>query len=418
MDVRSDTSSAHMSAPWSILGHGSHQSWENRSLPTSTYSLRQDAIDADRAAAFRRLSTRDRSHQYRRPTRSIASQQSTLPSQPVIVRVHSAEASSHAHPSPRVASVPTPSSPIKMSNRRDLPPASDFSIDGILNAIHPDIEETLHAIAEIMGRSRFTLANEYGSHMPPQGEIRAQGRIPGENPLLPVEEASSSNERLAGDNVIIVDEDASVVDGSVAGSRAYSLLERLRAVPRTTGHQSSTNTSHTLPSAPHRSSSSPSALHSPTTTPAQERRTRPSRTRSNPRALLQNASAQTGLSTAAVLSETYLSPSANGVGASSPPLISEGGYERPLYSYEEASLFEATSNAYPQNQTTAFLERLRQLLPVEQWSGLLAWLRREHGLGDGAQNAHDRDQNASGLLREILTQRSTYQNQNSYMASD
>ena len=115
-----------------------------------------------------------------------------------------------------------------MSKRDELPPVSDFAIDGILSAIQPDIEGTIDAIAEIMGRSRLSLANEYDSHMPPQGEIRANSR----SALLPVEEASLSNEQLAADNVIIVPEDASLIDGSHGGSAAYGLLERLRVSPR------------------------------------------------------------------------------------------------------------------------------------------------------------------------------------------
>lgn len=74
-----------------------------------------------------------------------------------------------------------------------LPPPGEFSIDGILRAIEPEIQSTLDAIAEICGRSKLSLANEYGSHRPPLGEIRVPRA---ENGLLPVEEASSSNERL------------------------------------------------------------------------------------------------------------------------------------------------------------------------------------------------------------------------------
>ncbi len=153
-------------------------------------------------------------HVSRRPLHQLVGyrdqlRSSTIPSQPVTVPVNSADASSHLNPAPRIN---------RMGKRDELPPVSDFTIDGILSAIQPDIEGTLDAIAEIMGRSRLSLANEYDSHLPPQGEIR---------------EASSSNEQLAADNVIIVPEDASLVDGSHAGSAAYGLLERLRASTRT-----------------------------------------------------------------------------------------------------------------------------------------------------------------------------------------
>ncbi|OJJ95494.1 hypothetical protein ASPACDRAFT_81970 [Aspergillus aculeatus ATCC 16872] len=89
-----------------------------------------------------------------------------------------------------------------------LPSEEDFSIDGILRAIEPDIRHTLDAIGEICGRSKLSLANEYGSHIAPLGEIRAP---PGG--LLTVDEASSDHERQADNDVVICDDDNSVADG-------------------------------------------------------------------------------------------------------------------------------------------------------------------------------------------------------------
>lgn len=54
-----------------------------------------------------------------------------------------------------------------------LPPISDFSFDGILRAVEPEIQDALDAIAEICARSRMSMANAHGAHMPPQGEITA-----------------------------------------------------------------------------------------------------------------------------------------------------------------------------------------------------------------------------------------------------
>lgn len=90
----------------------------------------------------------------------------------------------------------------------ELPSAEDFSIEGILRVIEPDIRGTLDSIAEICGRSRLSLANEYGSHIAPLGEIRAP---PGG--LVTVEEAGPSHERQLADNVVIYDDDSSFVDG-------------------------------------------------------------------------------------------------------------------------------------------------------------------------------------------------------------
>ena len=109
------------------------------------------------------------------------------------------------------------------ANIPQLPPMHEFSINGILDAIQPEIEIIVDQIAEILGRSRYSLANEYGSHMPPQGEIRASIRALIESDLLPVEE---DNEPISTDPIIIVGEDTSLTDGSHG---AYDLLERIRA---------------------------------------------------------------------------------------------------------------------------------------------------------------------------------------------
>jgi hypothetical protein len=61
----------------------------------------------------------------------------------------------------------------------------------------------LDSIAEICGRSKLSLANEYSSHIAPLGEIRA---APGGG-LVPVEEASSSAERRADEGGVVTFDD-------------------------------------------------------------------------------------------------------------------------------------------------------------------------------------------------------------------
>ncbi|EAW14747.1 uncharacterized protein ACLA_001580 [Aspergillus clavatus NRRL 1] len=101
----------------------------------------------------------------------------------------------------------------------ELPLDQDFSIDDILRAIEPDLRSTLEAIGEICGRSKLSLANEYGSHIAPLGEIRAP---PGG--LLTVEEASSDHERHPDDAVLIFDDDST----SVIGARDYASVPHYR----------------------------------------------------------------------------------------------------------------------------------------------------------------------------------------------
>lgn len=119
----------------------------------------------------------------------------------------------------------------------ELPSVQDFSIEGILRAIEPDIQSTLDNIAEICGRSKLSLANEYGSHLPPQGEIRATGRST-DHGLLPVEEVSPSDERLIDENVAIMGDNPSLVDGrNHLPTPTLEMLENLQQASNVMGYR-------------------------------------------------------------------------------------------------------------------------------------------------------------------------------------
>ncbi|KAJ5104683.1 hypothetical protein NUU61_002030 [Penicillium alfredii] len=143
----------------------------------------------------------------------ISGPASTAGTKPVLVRAYSGAAKDTTRK-------PSTMSPRRffpfMASRNSAPPRppgpplpsdQDFSIDSILQAIEPDIRGTLDSIAEICGRSKLSLANEYGSHIAPLGEIRAP---PGG--LVPVEEASSNDERHADEGVAIFDDATNLVD--------------------------------------------------------------------------------------------------------------------------------------------------------------------------------------------------------------
>jgi hypothetical protein len=232
-----------------------------------------------------------------------------------------------------------------MGKRDELPPVSDFTIDGILAAIQPDIEGTVDAIAEIMGRSRLSLANEYDSHMPPQGEIRASSR----SALLPVEEASSINEQLAADNVIIVPEDASLIDGSHGGSAAYGLLERLGVTPRARSDLLG-----------------PRALSSPAVLEDFEEPRSPNR----PQNLLNNGAR----ATEPTVSETYLSAGANDRLASSSIVVTQG--DHPFY-YDDSNLLEELSEPQSPGRVQSIQTRMQNLSLISDLRGLAAWLHRD-----------------------------------------
>lgn len=108
----------------------------------------------------------------------------------------------------------------------ELPSDEEFGIDGILRAIEPNIRGTLDSIGEICGRSKLSLANEYGSHIAPLGEIRAS---PGG--LLPVEEASSDHQGFSSDNIVIYDDENATDARDHASFSNYTFFDTLLLPP-------------------------------------------------------------------------------------------------------------------------------------------------------------------------------------------
>lgn len=85
--------------------------------------------------------------------------------------------------------------------RRILPPVASFTFAEILrSADSPDFQSAIDGIAEICAKNRMSLADEYASHLPPQGEITAASSLSSRpahrpamrRPLTSVPEASSS----------------------------------------------------------------------------------------------------------------------------------------------------------------------------------------------------------------------------------
>ncbi|KAJ5495251.1 hypothetical protein N7539_000367 [Penicillium diatomitis] len=138
------------------------------------------------------------------------------PSQPVLVRAFTsdeARALTSRLPvmSPRrlIPFFRSKTSPLPAAPGPPLPSDEDFSIDSILQAIDADITGTLDSIAEICGRSKLSLSNEYDSHIAPLGEIRASSA----GGLGPVNEASAMDaDRAADENVMMV-EDRPIIGG-------------------------------------------------------------------------------------------------------------------------------------------------------------------------------------------------------------
>lgn len=83
--------------------------------------------------------------------------------QPVLVKTYSRSDQA------RTAEMGRPGKPNVETS--ELPPLESFSFQDILKEIDPDIKASVDAIAEIYGRSKLSLADEYGSHRPPMGGL-------------------------------------------------------------------------------------------------------------------------------------------------------------------------------------------------------------------------------------------------------
>ncbi|CAI6293155.1 unnamed protein product [Periconia digitata] len=129
-----------------------------------------------------------------KPAKSTSSR-TTLSSQPVVVRTYSGSrhkshhSTSSAIPSPRYINMNRPSTSSHPNGNTSalsagladaryqpkLPNVESFSFSAILRAVDPEIRDAIDAIAEICARSRYSLADEYDAHLPPQGEITEGG---------------------------------------------------------------------------------------------------------------------------------------------------------------------------------------------------------------------------------------------------
>ncbi|KAG2415842.1 hypothetical protein HFD88_007034 [Aspergillus terreus] len=224
---------SHLS-PVSDAAGPSHSAHPGRYESTSL----DEATRAHRTTALRQLNGTPKplsSWKNRQTQPSSSGRSSTLASQPVLVRSYSGGPDDPPETTSKMplrrsfpfvgggSSILTGRSSSRRSGP-ELPSEQDFSIDHILRAIEPNIRSTLDTIGEICGRSKLSLANEYGSHIAPLGEIRAP---PGG--LGPVEEASSDHERQGTDNVVIYDDETSVADGrEYISFPLYGYVEHVR----------------------------------------------------------------------------------------------------------------------------------------------------------------------------------------------
>jgi len=96
---------------------------------------------------------------------------SATTSQPVLVNPAPLEPDMPSRATFRRSKAPKSSGQFTEEPKHDLPPLSAFSFSEILASIDPDVRSSIDTIAEICGKSKLSLANEYGSHMPPHGDL-------------------------------------------------------------------------------------------------------------------------------------------------------------------------------------------------------------------------------------------------------
>ncbi|KAL6241956.1 hypothetical protein RBB50_011201 [Rhinocladiella similis] len=387
MDSRTDTSSSgRFAGQWAFLASPSNHG-QPRSLPQTSSYLRSDHSNVSPFLHIQQLNVSRSSLSRNAQSRSVGGQSTTtIPSQPVLVRVHSASASIQIHPQSR----PKKRKDI-MSKDRELPAIHEYSIQGILAAVQEEIEDDVNAVSEILGRSRLVLADQHESHLPPQGEIMAP-----QNQLQAVAEASSSNERLAsGDDVLILTEDASLVGESHPGSSAFGLMERMQVNPRSRTEISDAagqrlsrpvSTSNRNLSVPEISSAAGQA-HDRSAAAAAAQSSR----RLLPNQLREGQDVRSlSRSTNPIVSETYLSPGADSVSMPNSSSLSGDVQTYTLYGYDDNELSGDSLPAAPSHRT--FLDRLWSLVPTEDFTRLFSWTR----------SRNERVVTAESQLRDIM----------------
>lgn len=145
--------------------NGSHKTVESSNTQRRPPGINAQERNSAHQAALRRLTGTSTARRNSDAVDSVSSSSS----QPVLVRTYSTPTADpgSSHPAKMEKAAKS-----RMRNRSyDLPPLQSFSFQDILASIDPEVRPSIDAIAEICGRSKLSLADEYGSHRPPQGAL-------------------------------------------------------------------------------------------------------------------------------------------------------------------------------------------------------------------------------------------------------
>jgi hypothetical protein len=213
------------SLPLNILGL-----WGLSSGDTSTVSLAgpeqcgtgepasNDSTTAHLRSALRQLNggLKPRRHRY---SKSTIVRNSTF-DQPVIVRTYSGS----SRPGLR-QQVPATLME-EETDKADLPPIEEFSFDGILRAIEPEVTNTLDAIANLCTNYRSNLSQECDHLALAQGELDQKMEDTDKLTTSVLEETNARNERITSDSKPL-DGGNLASDIAFTASAAYNTLQNI-----------------------------------------------------------------------------------------------------------------------------------------------------------------------------------------------
>ena len=152
-----------------ILEHVTAECPSSSALSSSQYTVKAPKPDKEdtqgtNKASSQRLLSKQKNTSHTPPAPATTSQ-------PVLVNPAPLEPDMPSRATFRRSKAPKASGQFTEEPKHDLPPLSAFSFSEILASIDPDVRSSIDTIAEICGKSKLSLANEYGSHMPPHGDL-------------------------------------------------------------------------------------------------------------------------------------------------------------------------------------------------------------------------------------------------------
>ncbi|MCJ1247929.1 hypothetical protein MMC30_005144 [Trapelia coarctata] len=159
-----------------ILGQDTVERPSSSAVPSSQSTVKAPKPDKENPQGKNKASSQQLLRKQKNTSHTPSASATT--SQPVLVNPAPLEPDMPSRATFRRSKAPKASGQFAQEPKHDLPPLSAFSFSEILASIDPDVRSSIDTIAEICGKSKLSLANEYGSHMPPHGDLSgANGQV-------------------------------------------------------------------------------------------------------------------------------------------------------------------------------------------------------------------------------------------------